>query len=138
MALQNCVTIAGPPRDTSRQILRTVGLKPPSRASKAYWTARGRMNALADTLRMKPPEKARAAFARMRSRCVPEDRLLVNCLAITMAVTEDPVQPGADGGEYRLTQIGKAALRTAGGFRYTRVTRAAERLPQSRHSARSK
>ncbi len=69
-----------------------------------------------DTLTMKPPHKARAAFARMRVAGVPPLRLLTIYLAVSGAVIEDPIGPGDDGREYRLTQVGKAALRTASGY----------------------
>ena len=70
---------------------------------------------MADVARMKPEDKARQAFARMRREAVPPLRLLVNYLAVSMAVAEDPIGPGGEPDEYRLTQIGKAALRTASG-----------------------
>ena len=69
-----------------------------------------------DVLTMKPAQKARAAFARMRTREVPPFRLLVIHLAVAAAVAEDPIRPGDDGSDYRLTQIGKAAMRTASGY----------------------
>ena len=69
-----------------------------------------------DTLTMRPVHKARAAFARMRVAGVAPLRLLTIHLAVTGAVKEDPIGSGADGGEYRLTQIGKAAMRTASGY----------------------
>ncbi len=68
-----------------------------------------------DTLTMRPAHKARAAFARMRERSVPPLRLLIIHLAVSAAVKDDPIRPGDDGSEYRLTQIGKAAMRTASG-----------------------
>lgn len=71
---------------------------------------------VADVLRMPPALKARAALARMSSRGVSPLRLLVNHLAVTMAVAEDPIQPIGEPDEYRLTQIGKAALRMASGY----------------------
>ncbi len=71
---------------------------------------------VADVLRYAPPHKARAAFARMRERNVPPLRLLAIHLAVSGAVVEDRIGPGEDGGEYRLTQIGKAAMRTASGY----------------------
>lgn len=69
-----------------------------------------------ETLRSPPPFKTRAAFARLRVEDVPPLRLLVDHLAVTMAVKEDPSCPRADDGEYRLTQIGKVALRKASGY----------------------
>jgi len=69
-----------------------------------------------DTLHRPAAFKGRAAFARLRVRGVPPLRLLVDHLAVTMAVKKDPSCPRADGGEYRLTQIGKVALRKASGY----------------------
>lgn len=68
-----------------------------------------------DVLTMPPKDKARAAFARMRSQGVSPIRLLINDLAVSMAVGEDPIQPIGEPDDYRLTQIGKAALRMASG-----------------------
>lgn len=70
-----------------------------------------------------PSRKARDAFARLRSEGVPPLRLLVNHLAVTLALREDPVRPFTAFGppdDYRLTQIGKAAMRMASGehFKY--------------------
>lgn len=69
-----------------------------------------------DVLRMSPARKARAALARMRTNGVPAERLLRIYFAVSACVVEDVIQPGLDGDEYRLTQIGKAAMRTASGY----------------------
>lgn len=65
---------------------------------------------------MPPARKARAAFARMRTNGVPPERLLAIYFAVSACVAEDIIQAGLDGSEYRLTQIGKAAQRTASGY----------------------
>lgn len=63
-----------------------------------------------------PRQKARGAFARMRAKGVSPLRLLRDHLAISAAIKEDPIGPGGEPDEYRLTQIGKAALRKASGY----------------------
>lgn len=78
--------------------------------------AAGPNERVVDVLTMPPARKARAAFARMRTKGVPPLRLLTIHLAVTAAVSDDPIGPGGDPDEYRLTQIGKAALRTASGY----------------------
>lgn len=97
------------------------------RAASDFWMAHalvalrgtldgaGPVERAVDAKRMKPKQKARAVLARARANVVPPLRLLVNYLAVAMAVAEDPVQPGADRGEYRLTQIGKVVHRMASG-----------------------
>ena len=74
------------------------------------------MERIVDLKHMKPDRKARAAFARLRRAEVPPLRLLVDHLAVTAAVEEDPIRPGGEPDDYRLTQIGKAALRKASGY----------------------
>lgn len=69
-----------------------------------------------DVLTMRPPQKARAAFARMREAGVPPLRLLTIHLAVSGALKQDPIRPGDEGNDYFLTQVGKAALRTASGY----------------------
>lgn len=76
----------------------------------------GPVERIVDLKHMKPDRKARAAFARLRRAEVPPLRLLVDHLAITGAVQEDPIRPGGEPDDYRLTQIGKAALRKASGY----------------------
>lgn len=76
----------------------------------------GQVERIVDLKHMKPDRKARAAFARLRLAEVPPLRLLVDHLAITAAVKEDPIRPGGEPDDYRLTQIGKAALRKASGY----------------------
>ncbi|MCZ8377034.1 MAG: hypothetical protein O9342_16800 [Beijerinckiaceae bacterium] len=76
----------------------------------------GPVERVVDLKRMKPDRKARAAFARMRRAGVPPLRLLVDHLAITGAVQEDPIRPGGEPGFYLQTQLGKAALRKASGY----------------------
>jgi hypothetical protein len=76
----------------------------------------GAVQRMVDVKRMTPDRKARAAFARLRRAEVPPLRLLVDHLAITGAVQEDPIRAGGEPDDYRLTQIGKAALRKASGY----------------------
>ena len=63
-----------------------------------------------------PPQKARAALARLRRAKVPPERLLAIHLAVSGAVSEDPIRPGGPPDEYRLTQIAKAVHRQASGY----------------------
>lgn len=112
-------------------------LKPYRRAAESYlkahmsdyWVAHalttvqslmnhaGPVERMVDVKRMRQPaDKARAAFARMRRAEIPPLRLLVNHLAVTMAVREDPIRPGDEGDDYRITQCGKRALRVASGY----------------------
>ena len=85
-------------------------------ALRATLDGAGPNERVVDVLHFTPRRKARAAFARMRERNVPPLRLLTIHLAVSGAVREDPIRPGDDGSEYRLTQIGKAAMRTASGY----------------------
>ena len=86
------------------------------KALQALMEQAGPVERIVDVLHMKPDRKARAAFARLRRAEVPPLRLLVDYLAITGAVAEDPIRPGGEPNEYCLTQIGKAALRKASGY----------------------
>jgi hypothetical protein len=76
----------------------------------------GRFESVAAARYLFPEKKARAVLARMRRQEVPAERLLVNHLAVTAAVREDPIGPGGEYDEYRLTQIAKACLRLASGY----------------------
>ncbi|WP_461325303.1 hypothetical protein [Bradyrhizobium diazoefficiens] len=91
---------------------------------------------VADLQYLPPTGKARAALARMRTRNVHPKRLLTIALAVSAAVQDDPVRPIGISGEFRITQIGKRALRTASGYhavygprsRYDRYPRSAGRM----------
>jgi len=91
---------------------------------------------VADLQYLPPIDKARAALARMRTRTVHPKTLLHIALAVSAAVMDDPVRPIGIPGEFRITQIGKRALRTASGYhavysprsRYDRYPRSAGRM----------
>lgn len=96
----------------------------------------GSAQRVADLQYLPPTNKARAALARMRTRNVHPKRLLTITLAVSAAVLDDPVRPIGIPGEFRTTQIGKRALRTASGYhavygpqsRYDRYPRSAGRM----------
>ena len=71
---------------------------------------------IVDLPRLHPRQKAQAALARMRSKGVPPKRLLCIALAVSAAVLDDPIRPIGIPDEFRITQLGKRALRTASGY----------------------
>lgn len=73
----------------------------------------GPVERMVDTYTRGPAEKARAAFARLRRREVPAERLLVNYLAVCCAIEEDPIRPGSETENYRRVQAAKACARLA-------------------------
>jgi hypothetical protein len=76
----------------------------------------GPVERVVDVLSMAPANKARAALARLRRAGVPPECLLAIHLAVSAAVSEDPIRPGGNPDEYRLTQIAKAVHRQASGY----------------------
>lgn len=90
------------------------------RALDLLMLASGQPRHPADAHTMRPETKARSALARMREAEIPAMKLLVNHLAITAAVREDPIGPGGEPDEYRLVQIAKACIRLASGHHYER------------------
>lgn len=96
----------------------------------------GPVQRIVDLPRMHPRDKARAALARMRRKEVLPRRLLTIALAVAAAVSDDPVRPIGTPDEFRITQLGKRALRTASGYhakygphsQYDRYPRSAGRM----------
>ena len=88
---------------------------------------------IADLPHLHPRVKAEAALARMRNGGVPPRKLLLISLAVSTAVLDDPIRPIGNPDEFRITQLGKRALRTASGYhavygpnsRYDRYPRSA-------------
>lgn len=91
---------------------------------------------VADLQYLPASDKAQAALARMRTRYVHPKKLLSIALAVSAAVLDDPVRPIGVPDEFRITQIGKRALRTASGYhavygprsRYDRYPRSAGKM----------
>lgn len=75
----------------------------------------GPVKRVIDTFRLDPKSKARAAIARMREARVSPLKLLINCIAVTAAVHNDPIRGGGPADYYRHVQIAKACRRTASG-----------------------
>lgn len=84
-------------------------------ALQAVLNGAGPVERVVDAKRIKPRHKARAVLARVRENGATPMRLLVNYLAAVMALAEDQIKPGADGGEYLMTQIGKIVHRMGAG-----------------------
>lgn len=81
-----------------------------------YWA--GPDERAADVLDMKPRDKARKAFARLRAKGIPVERILARCLAVELALAEDTTAPHGDDDKFRRVQLAKQVMRLAGGHRY--------------------